>query len=571
MATTTIDLSGIAGLAPRFYGDKPYTASRPNLRYLGTEGQMAEGIFNPMATLGYMSPANATTKAATGTTPFPLSTALLKPSGVAAGTDSIFFGDEATTGTTGKILELDTLVDTALAQTYEIPIVSSTFYYKAVDMIMYQLNGIRAIFWLSENTTSASFPGYLGMADSNFGSPDPDWGEAVHSLSVQRFDRNAFILADNGLLYILDGNSIHSLDGTPTGGTNGTVSENLLVFLGIRAGTIASNTKLRDGVDLRGRMWIGLHVEEGGNTRSDLSGKTFPQFVGVYVWDRRTSLASMQDFIPIRGAREFKSMHIFQGQPSCFTISTDGYTEFRVWNGNEFKVVQRLGKTAYPNFRRHSVYEGGDHIIWFGADGKVYFYGMFESGMNNALYMIGDMTAHVTGGQTYSTSGVLVAGNATETVTSGNEAAPLAFYVSFSDSGGSHLKKWYPFSTETVASVAQLGHSGDAFSLVKQLPTLATVRRIIIRCAPTTNTGSATIATVKYYFNQSATASITKTITKDQAARGYISHVINKPYINSIQVEIEWSTTETLGKDSFLPSTAVVDFDPMNAASPTVD
>ena len=74
---TVIDLSGIKGLTNRFYGDKSLTASQPHLRYFGDDGELAVGIFNPISTLGYMSPANNTTKACTGTTGFLLTSFIL--------------------------------------------------------------------------------------------------------------------------------------------------------------------------------------------------------------------------------------------------------------------------------------------------------------------------------------------------------------------------------------------------------------------------------------------------------------------------------------------------------------
>ena len=777
MAKTIFDLSGIKGLAPRFYGDKSLTASQPNLRYFGVEGQLADGVFNPISTLGYMSPANNTTKAVTGTTSYLLSSAITIPSRIAdASTDAIFFGDEAVIGTDGKIVNLDTAIDISLdtvttfssiqnpdfpfnfsnavnfivmgyilkpsgsafptlhswvsnedsggtthtfsftvpsgltnavlvvtafgkntndatissatwngaamtssgggsgagdvkyrnsifrlanptpgtgnivitydksmddmvayAQLYtnaaqsssillsdtepEIgtPVTSSetpisldatadyqikvinvftwtpatitpnflgaveinqeedfnagthAFYtyayntqtFRVEDFIEYQVNGEPKIFFSKGNALNTNPINDIGIADLDFSNIDEDWlsttpvGYSPSILVPQ--GRTMFILSDNGFLYVLNGNKVHKIDGGLTGGTNGTVTDSVLQFLGTDENAI---TYIQDGIDLRGKMWIGIHINSYFDTRvTDISIKSMPMFVGIYVWNRSSTSASMQDFIPIIGVKELKSMHTFQGQPSCFTMSVDGYTQFRVWNGSEFKVVQTLGQNAYPVYRKHSVYEEGDRIWWFGNDGKIYCYGKIEVGLENALYIMGDMSLNVTNGQTYSGSGVMIPANATETVTSGNQAQPLAFYLSYKDTGGNHLRKWYPYSTETVASVAQTGHIGNVYTLVKYIPDMSTVKYVDIRCAPT-GTGTTEIATIKYYFNGSATASITKTITKDQASRGYIRHDLNKPYVNAIQMEIEYSTANTLGAgNDFRPSTAIVTYD----------
>jgi hypothetical protein len=660
------DLSGTKGLANRFYGDKNLTASQPNLRYLGGDGQLAEGVFNPITTLGYLSPANNTTKVVTGTTSYLLSSAIIVPQRIAeASTDAIFFSDEAVTGTTGKIMNLDTAIDTSLDQAYEIPtfngylfettatdatniitpyvetlndlgienasavkylsttqggLTQNTTYYvgnisgqtfklyaevglstlieitsnltelqfetvpgssqytKSEDFALYQLNGTPKIYFTRHNTTTNAVGDSICVASTVMGSPDVTWSLLPITVAnnarpagagvtlIKSAGRIVFIPSDNGFLYVLNGNVVHKIDGGITGGTYGTITPRVLQFSGNTARTgVNVITRLIDGIDFRGKMYIGLHVNPSFDTRtSSITGKTIPMFVGVYVWNRSSTVASMQDFIEIVGVKELKSIHKFQGQPSCFTISVDGYTQFRVWNGTEFKVVKTLGQNAYPVYRRHSVHENGDNIMWLGNDGKIYCYGKIEEGLENALYILGDMSLNVTNGQTYSGSGVFIAANATETVTTGNQAQPLAFYLSYTDTAGNHLKKWYPYSTDTVATIAQTGHIGNVYTLVKYLPDMSTVKYVDIRCAPT-GTGTTEIATIKYYFNGSATSSFSKVITKDQASRGYIRHEINKPYCNAIQMEIEYSTTNTLGaSNDFRPSLAVVTYEDSN-------
>ncbi len=564
MAQIQINLTGIDGLANRFYGDKPYSSSKPHHRYYGFGDQFAEGIYNPISHLGYLSPANATTKAVSGTTNFLLTSAVISISRLRSTlTDSIYFADEAVDGTRGKIMNLDTEIDTSLDQAYELPIFGSPSQYaKVEDMILYQLDGIQKIFFASRNTTGPLNSGRVGYAGSDFSSPDDDWSSAVHDLLViPNGNRMVFVPSDNGFLYLLESNTVHKIDGGATGGTTGIITPNVLVFLGTRGSVNNDVSQIVDGIDTRGRMWIGLHVAQNfGYSEGNLNNKVLTQECGVYVWDRRTTVAGIQDFIPIYGAREIKSMHKFQGQPACFTISSDGYTQFRMWNGSEFKVVKTLGKDAYPPYRRHSAHEDGEILYWLGNDGYIYAYGRIEPEQDNALYIVGDMTQHVSNGHTYSGSGVLVAVNGTESVTSGRNAEGLAFYISFKDTGGNHLKKWYVHGIDSIASNNQLAHQGNVYTLVRYLPTNSTVTYVDIACIPTQNSSSDAIATVKYYFNQSSTPSMTKTITKEQAAKGYIQHEINKPFVHAIQMEIEWNTSETNGQDFFRPAFALVGY-----------
>lgn len=568
MAKLSIDLSGMSGLAPRFYGDKPYAAANPQLRHFGKQHQMADGIYNPVSLLGCISPANNTTKAVTGTTPFLLTSAIAVPQRlVAATTDAIFFADEATTGTTGKIMNLDTAVDTSLDQAYEIPVFGGPDQYsKSEDFALYQVNGIRKIFFTRTNTTTVGFVDAIGIASYAFASVDEDWSATLPvgaSTSLLKGEaRLVLVLADNGLLYVLNANTVHSIDGSVTGGTNGTINPDVLVFLGDgTTGGSGTVTNIVDGIDLRGKMFIGIHVNGSVDPRvSSFANYNFNQYVGVYIWDRRTTVAAMQDFVPIPGAKELKSLHVIQGKPMCFSISHEGYTELRIWNGNEFQIVQVLGKNAFPAYRRHSLVEGGDMIYWLGQDGIIYAYGKFEPGLDNALYKIGDMTAHVTGGQTYANSGILIAANGVETATAGRNTVPLGFYVSFSDTGGNHLKKWYPHAYDP-ATTNQVAHTGTIYTLVNLLPKLAVTEGMTIFFPAVGSGGSTELLDVKVYLNHSSTAEFTVTLTQDDAQRGWKWIPFVKHNVNAIQIGLAWKAQNLA--NNITPYMAVLEYQPV--------
>ena len=131
----------------------------------------------------------------------------------------------------------------------------------------------------------------------------------------------------------------------------------------------------------------------------------------------------------------------------------------------------------------------------------------------------------------------------------------------------SNLKLWYPNGIGNINTFDQKGNQGNVYSLVKLLPGMSTIKSVDIRCLPTTSTGSTVIGTVKYYFNQSSTPSITKSITLEDASRGYINHELNKPYVNAIQVEVEFNTTQTLGADDFRPYSVIVDYATTNTTT----
>jgi len=59
MASLIIDLSGMGGLVERHQGDLTDTTATPNARYFGGDTKYADGVFDPMKKLGFLSPANA--------------------------------------------------------------------------------------------------------------------------------------------------------------------------------------------------------------------------------------------------------------------------------------------------------------------------------------------------------------------------------------------------------------------------------------------------------------------------------------------------------------------------------
>jgi len=463
----------------------------------------------------------------------------------------------------------DTTNNTSQSFMYRHP----THRYHVTDMVKYQINNEPHIIYGMRNHMSYGYKwlGTYNLKTSTFNDGWSSWDSYTNKtdLPTGGADNLAspndtiLTLSDNGLLYACNGNKVFKIDGGTTGGTYGSISE-VLLFLGAK--TIAEDTgvitRIQDAMDYKSRMWIGIHVDNAFNNNIyDLSSKSFPSFVGVYVWNRISTRASMSDFIEIVGVKEFKSLHKLQGRPCCFTIGVNGDTQLRMFNNTEFEVVKSLPPKAYPNFRKHSVYEGGNYIMWFGNDGKVYFYGKFEPDLENALYILGDFSDKVTTNQTFSEAGVFIPSNATETNTSGNKTVPMAFYLGYKDTAGTHFRKWYPFATGTIDSVAQIGNTGNVYTLVKYVPDMSNIKYVDIRCAPT-STGSTVIATVKYYFNGSTTASVTKTITLDQASRGYVRHEINKPYVNAIQMEIEFNNSQTMGRGAdFRPSVAIVNYE----------
>ncbi len=393
--------------------------------------------------------------------------------------------------------------------------------------------------WANADATNESFDFTIyARNDSTLITPTRLSGEHSYTQNPEQ----AFLhKSDNGLLYIFADNYVHKFDGSATGGIEGTFTSEVLSF--------PSYIDLVDALSTQSLMYIGIQGK-GSESSAD---KTFESDVmGLYVWDRQSTVLNIQSFIPCYGARELKKLFLTaDGDLRIMTIGEDGFTEIRGIQDGRLVVLKRLGRKAYPNYR-----DGFDTlnnlIVWFGADGIIYGLGRVYGG-EESVFKLGDMTAEVSGTLT---AGTLIAGNYETT------QARQGVYLTWHDTNGDTISKWYPHGDGTIDSVAQLGHLGNVYTPVKQFGTLAQINYVRVYCRPTTNSAATTIATIKTYYNQSSTAAHSKTITQKMASDGFFYLPIGKKSVHAIQFEIEFSTSQTLGDDDFNPMFIEVDYEP---------
>lgn len=383
---------------------------------------------------------------------------------------------------------------------------------------------------------------------------DDFWTQNLGSTSNLEMIQNAFgvesgqgsyvYLADNGLLYWVVGNKIHTIDGSITGAGTGFANENVIQF--------SSYVTIPDIAETRSRMYIAVQT-------SNITTATDPRNygankIGVYIWDRRSQIQGGTDFYPCPGAKEIKSLFTSSdGSVKAITVGNSGFTEIRGVSGNQFAVLQTLEKDGYPATRR-SITMIDQISVWLGANGIIYGYGSMVPGEKEALYKLGSMAS--TGGTT-PVYGPIISANEYST------SPRLALLLAHTNATPSYnVKKWYPNGEGTIESVVQIALIGDIFSPVKYLPEMSTATDLTIYCAPTASSGSTVIATVKIYFNQSSTVGMTKSVTQAEAARGYVHWSLNKHNVNAIQLEIEHNITDALGSNEFLPSIAILEYEP---------
>ncbi len=535
MAQMTIDLSGKRGLAPNFWGDFSGTTAQPNLLYEAKDGQMVGGIYNPFKTPGYLSPANNGFKTITGAIANNIRASIYDPV-----SNDAYFAENST-----QIWGLDDLTDVSLTS---LNTVTGAIF---TDMEIYTVNGTKKLFYSYQKSGG----GNIGIASIPYASDNDTWLSATCSGGATLGETNDHLMipADNGFMYILDGYSVHKIDGTSTGGTNGTASMNVVQF--------PTYFKLIDGIDFRGNLWIAIqgtvnsgHVEQGSNNQI---------ICGVYIWDRLTSVTKMREFIPLVGVKEIRKIYLGHDNTiRLIVISANRTTQILKFDGNSFQIIYELGMQDYPVYR-DSVQVTTYGVYWLTYGGYIYFNGIITPGSEEGLFKIGDIYNKAT---TWNGAGaILFGGYNSQTSNLQNARALLLSYL---DGSTYSMRRWQIDGTGTFDSVTQSTHVGSIYTPVKFLSPISTINKIWIYMTPLGSGGEADTtaqATLSIYFNQSTTAWATKNITRNDIAKGYIEIEVNKQYINAIQFKITYSTSVTISNIyDFRPSFALINYQPTN-------
>lgn len=394
---------------------------------------------------------------------------------------------------------------------------------------------------------------------------DDTWLTETLGVRITSLANHNFIVpSDNGFAYLCVGNAVHQIDGGITGGVNGSVTKNVLLF--------PEMFTITDAVDFRSRLYIAVHqypVDIETTSLLNYSGRC-----GVLIWDRQSTRLVGSDYIELPGVREIKKVYASpDGVIKLIVISDSGLTQIRMFGYNDsgsavFRVVRTLGAGAYPQYPDgHST--AGDKVIWLANDGNLY---CEKNEIINILHQVKAPGVTTALKYTNISSGITFYGSGDETASPGYRSNKQGIILSYLDTATKYYKKIYPMDIMTGSNGNQTPNQGDVYTGVTYLPTHSKVTSVRIYNLPVSGTGTTVIATVKLYFNQSTTAAmpdgITKSITLDEARRGYVDLNINKPYIHAIQLEVEWATGISLGADTYLPSIAIITHENTSTKSP---
>lgn len=584
MAKLNIDISGIYGLAPNFAGDANTaqgvgTTGRPYMRYLGSKGQMAQGTWNPFRNFGYLCPP---TSVANSSLPIFYNNATYQQNSEWKAT---FYDSVGTSGQNGLgpiVATKDTIFwayylsgglefGNALNLTTNTPIIT--------DLEAYQVNGTRYIFASYRENTGTT--GDIAILRADGLSSNSNWLSATVSGAFGLGNNpHVMVSADNNYLYILDGSSLHKIDGTTAGGANGTAYPNLLTF--------PPDFTLKDAVDWQGYLWIALNTYQNlGSVQGDDHLYNERQ-VGVYVWDRQSITVNQQKYIMIPGMRNIIKIYVTpQGEVRVLGVSSDRMVQIRRYNGSTFELIEQLPIWAMPVYRdSFTIIEG--LATWLGNDGKFYAHGKLPSMQSGSLFYTPDM-AFVLGdmssmpGSDFSAGSILYFGGGPAGVTGTYTTPPTSMpSLLFSYDGGnvpraSWRTYWWwingvgtltngTLSIPNYTSIAQYADAGNVYPVLLRLPGLSNVNYVRIWHAPVGSGGTGTMGTLSVFKNQSSTAltngAVTITQTDVQRGYKYIPLGTNGNGTFALQFSIAWPTGTVLSDSAdWQPYMIEVDYD----------
>lgn len=513
-------MTGRGGLVPSFWGSPTDPNEHPNEKYYGADNQIAAGYSNPFRRPGYLAPSviGLTSVTASGAT-----AAAFKCSIIDASNTDFYVGS-------GQYLWKATSY-TATTLTMVLDLGASA---DIRDLQIYEVNGTRKIFVIYSNSS-----GNLQIAISSLaydtGTDDLTWLTATVSGSfTNTAGASPFMInADNGFAYLFNANQVHKVNGTSaSGGTNGTITANVIQFPALYS--------IVDAVDHKGYIYMAIHQYPNAFTDSNFVIEPISLDVGVGVWNR-SSTDGLNDYIPVTGAKAIHKVFVApNGRLRLIVTNTQMVVEIREFDGYAFKTIAEVERTAFPTYRdSFAVLPTAN--IWLGNNGAFYAYGAPTFYEPEGLFKIYPITTEA---PSAGATAILMAGDYTLSTIFYLYSSGFKYYGLFSNSG------------------SNTQYQGDVYTKVHPLPPGSTVRRATVYMPPVDTTASSTTAgTLKFYFNQSATAWASKTVTRADIAKGYVNIEINKPFVNSIQIETEWPNSQVIFDYEFNPYVALVDYD----------
>lgn len=525
MAQLTLNLSGKLGL-------NNYTSSQGGRNdYVAKDGQISGGLMNPFIRYGYASPA---TQTSTNVTLDNTQNSNFNCTHYDAINDNIYLGEY------GQLFKGASATATSLTRVLVTPGGNADI---IRDIDIYMVNGVRKIFVVYQ-TAANKCNICISSLPYNSGADDKTWLTAtVTGQFTNALTGDAWLqVSDNGFAYLLMENQVHKIDGSLVGGTNGTIYPNALLF--------PVSYRMVDSMEAHGLMFIAIHNYNTDTRNTTVPALTGPLNVGIYVWDRQTTVFGVTDYIPLNGFTIINKLFLSPtGKIRVLATDNFGRTQLLEYDGSAFFPVITIGQNSRPLFR-DSFTTFGELNTWFGQDGILYFYGSLAPKDTEGLYRLFADTS------ISSTSGGIVL------VSNGYQNTP-AIYITYQIGGGTLKNIRHLIYTSTGQTGGTTADGTPLVFPVKYLPVYSAVNFLKIPCIPTVDADPAVkIAQIDVYINQNTNIFTSKNVFQRDANSGMIDVPINKVGVWSIQLVVTWSAN-TVGTDDFAFNAGYLDYEPI--------
>ena len=327
------------------------------------------------------------------------------------------------------------------------------------DAVVYTVGSTNYLFTSWNDNTD----GDVAQSTMTGGAHDTDFMSTVASGgAVLGKYPHPLLVAENGMMYIFDGPSIHKYDGQT--GANGTFTATVI--------DLPKTWVFKDAIDYQGYAWaIAIEDFQSFQSTSALPARKAGVFLWNYINRKSNEFSGFSTKGPyiMHDIQDVGPIFVFNGVPHCFVINSAGNTELRRFTGSEFSPIWQEPGNIMP-------YKGGisryyNHIMWAAkGSGTIYTYGKTGDGMPEVFNVLGSSGGSANGAMAMGTAGNLW----------------IAYDTSMKLFTGT-------YSSMTITS------------LIKELPKLARVQSITLFYPPISDVTNSTM-TLTFYRNFSTTA-----------------------------------------------------------------
>lgn len=523
MAKIIVDMSGRKGLSN-------YT-SLTNNAYFIEDGELVQSgsdMWNPFVRDGHLSPSFSS---ATNVTFDTTLTDAVKCFVYDAVQDDYYVSAKH------QIYKGDSLLDTSLANVY-VGNASDNI----LDLELYQVNGVRKLFFVYKTAAGKADIGISSLPYDS-ATDNPTWltgtvtGAFTNDLNNDAWIQNS----DNGFAYFLMANQVYKIDGTLSGGANGTISSALLFPV---------DTTVVDSLDYNGKLFIALHKYSFNTRLSNLNYyPTGAVESGIYIWNKATTTASSSDYIPLPSVSIIHKIFLGgNGKISLIATNVSSVTSLYEFDGSSFVVVKTLSIAAYPVLRDGlSKFHNG--VVFYAKNGYVYYIGKPNQYSDYGVFQI-----YNTDENSYP-DGIIF-----QAKVSDSSALFIGYYSSVPSYKNIIVSMPINYS-ELLTSFETQNYSSLYYKTIF-LPHLSTVNHVLVYGMKCLTSGSTQIGQVIVSINSDAFIK-TFLVTKDLWSRGYIDIPVEKPFVDSITLRVVYPGNVNVGRnEDFSPAYAEIDYTP---------